>query len=603
VVLYGNAYTIRDCNITSNGAYGIFLISATNSLIFGTNISNNSYGIRVQDTSNTIVINSSINNSNSYDLYLRDRSELVLLNTTFNKTSVYFYDAESELTVMWYMHVYVNDTLGNPVSDAKVIVRNATGVVVFDRLTDTEGYCKWIVVTEYIENLEYTDYHTPHNVTASNETLIGRATPEPNMDRSKLENIILYKKPTIDFIEISDALGGTPLTGGTVPPNYQEWGYCSAYNYTLGYIETISANWTAQGGVCFLLGPTPAETNGIDVGNTPGNVWLNASYFNGTSWYNDSVMYTIPTPPIVPGAPRELRIHRGGGTWPATQDDLYITWIAPTENWEHLKYNILYYDTDLSNGFQYDNYLLLGRNSSGPGTQDFCVLQGWYADSYNYVFKVNTTNDTKGSYENMTGTNVGYKYGKVLDSTMDFVWVSLPYHCDYTNATLITDDAFPDDTHISSIKKWNYTTQSYEVRTYLLGKWEGDFNIEPGDAVLIFVTIPSGSYNWKIVGAHDPDLEFELHENLGTTDFKILSLPYHRSYQNATHITNEFPDRSKIETVGQYNYTSNKWETRHNSLILGWMGDFDVQSSPVDVILLDVTSTVPYYWKPQVMDF
>ncbi|UCE38177.1 MAG: right-handed parallel beta-helix repeat-containing protein [Thermoplasmata archaeon] len=101
--------------------------------------------------------------------------------------------------------------------------------------------------------------------------------------------------PTLDYVEITDTPGGTPLEDGIVPLDYQEWGNFSLYNDTIGYYGIVAANWTAQGGLSSLLDIPQAVMNGIDVGNTSGTVWLNASYYDGINWYNDSVIYIIPT--------------------------------------------------------------------------------------------------------------------------------------------------------------------------------------------------------------------------------------------------------------------------------------------------------------------
>jgi len=99
---------------------------------------------------------------------------------------------------------------------------------------------------------------------------------------------------TVDNIEITEVPDGTQLSGGTVPVGFSEWGSCSAYNNTAGYLYTVSADWTAEGGTALLLGATPAHTNGIDVGNVGGDVWLNASYGIST----DSVQYNVLTPEV-----------------------------------------------------------------------------------------------------------------------------------------------------------------------------------------------------------------------------------------------------------------------------------------------------------------
>jgi parallel beta-helix repeat protein len=103
--------------------------------------------------------------------------------------------------------------------------------------------------------------------------------------------------PTVDYVEITDTPGGTPLAGGIVLFDTIEWGNFSVYNNTAGFIFTIAANWTAQGGNSVLLGPTPSDGNGINVSDVSGPVWFNASYFDGVTWFNISVVY-FPAPDV-----------------------------------------------------------------------------------------------------------------------------------------------------------------------------------------------------------------------------------------------------------------------------------------------------------------
>ncbi|UCE39131.1 MAG: hypothetical protein JSW00_07920, partial [Thermoplasmata archaeon] len=105
----------------------------------------------------------------------------------------------------------------------------------------------------------------------------------------------LVLSPTIDYIDITDTPDGTPLAGGDVEVGYQEWGYCSAYNYSSGYIDVVDADWTVTGGNAILLGSTPNSTNGIDVG-TVGGAWV---YFDASySVLSDSVLYGVIPPTI-----------------------------------------------------------------------------------------------------------------------------------------------------------------------------------------------------------------------------------------------------------------------------------------------------------------
>lgn len=322
----------------------------------------------------------------------------------------------------------------------------------------------------------------------------------------------------------------------------------------------------------------------------------------------ESVAAPRPVPPKpegTPGSPTDLRVHKGGGPWGGTATDLVLTWTAPIVDYEKLAKNIVYYDTDLSDGFQYSNYLEFTPNSGAAGDLDWCVLPNFLADANNYVLRVNTTGLTKGSYENLTGTNVGYKTSIVLDSSIIRIWISIPYLSDYDYASDITDDSFPNNDVITAVERWNYSTQNYDSRLWQFGTWMGNFDIEPGDAISVSINPvgPGLPYTWKIVGAYDPNFEFEFIRNVGTTDFKMGSLPYHRTYQMASDVTAEFT-WDKVYEIAQYNYVTLRWDERVWSPGAGqYIGEFAIYPSPADAMLFQITASTTFYWKPQVMTF
>jgi hypothetical protein len=320
-------------------------------------------------------------------------------------------------------------------------------------------------------------------------------------------------------------------------------------------------------------------------------------------------MYTVGIPYDIPGSPTDLRVHKGGGAWGGTGADLRLYWMAPSLNYAYLTYNIVYYDMDISDGFQYSSYIMFEPNATGQGTQDWCELPGWLADGNNYVFRVNTTNVSKGSYENMIGTNVGYKYGITLTSAISRIWISIPYFSDYDYVSDIAADSgaeFTDGSIITAVHRWNYSTQRYDSRLYI-GTWDLtlDYDIDPGDA--LFISVNTGGalpYTWNIVGAYDPTLVFDLLENVGKTSYKMMSLPYHMSYVMASDITVEFPTNDNIDQVGQYNYMTQNWDIRAWNIIAGdWSGEYTIYSPPINTVMFNVRASVMYPWQPDVMAF
>lgn len=103
--------------------------------------------------------------------------------------------------------------------------------------------------------------------------------------------ITIMSPPTVDFIEITDVPDGIRVDGGIVPAGFSEWYNCSVYNITHGFIGVEVVNWTAEGGTSSLLAPSPSKSNGIDVGDVPGHIYLNVSY----GPFRDSVHFLITT--------------------------------------------------------------------------------------------------------------------------------------------------------------------------------------------------------------------------------------------------------------------------------------------------------------------
>ncbi|UCE74672.1 MAG: hypothetical protein JSV56_02945, partial [Methanomassiliicoccales archaeon] len=106
------------------------------------------------------------------EIYVNDDSHPWLLNTTFKKDMTQFGDMVSNITVNWYMHVKVVDTDEIGVGGATVWINDTYGNELYNPTTDGQGWSRWNVVTEYIEQDSDGDftgektYYTPHNVSA-----------------------------------------------------------------------------------------------------------------------------------------------------------------------------------------------------------------------------------------------------------------------------------------------------------------------------------------------------------------------------------------------------------------------------------------------------
>lgn len=267
----GQGHVVKNCNFTSNNGIGIRLQYMSQFIIDNTSFTNHGTGIYVDGVGEIQITNSSIVNSTT-DIYLESSSHVNSLNTTFNKTRVLYGDSISTLLVRWFMHTYVNDTIGNPVPGAKVTVRNATGIGIFEGFTDLSGYARWIIVTEYLENNIKRWYHTAHNVTSYNGANFGWAMPQPNMTASKAVVVTLSQPmPTIDYIVIEDAIGGAAVGSRTYRIEDIITFYAIAYNNTIGFIGPVPADWSSNNP---LVG---------DVDASPDSKTLFSAYTEGTT--------------------------------------------------------------------------------------------------------------------------------------------------------------------------------------------------------------------------------------------------------------------------------------------------------------------------------
>jgi parallel beta-helix repeat protein len=207
-----NGNIITDSDISSNSNIGIYFWGSSSTTIDNCTINNSPTGVYfLEQSMDNMFINSSISNSGNYDFYFSElnggNSHATTLNTTFNKTRVYYGDNlssggfSSSLTVKWFMHVKVIYWNGSPVTNAEIWVNDTFGTNILSGQTDFQGWKRWIIVMEYIEQDTTGDhignrfYFTPHDVTATDGNLWGYAYP--NMDISKVVLIILGAPPPL----------------------------------------------------------------------------------------------------------------------------------------------------------------------------------------------------------------------------------------------------------------------------------------------------------------------------------------------------------------------------------------------------------------------
>ncbi|UCG68027.1 MAG: PKD domain-containing protein, partial [Thermoplasmata archaeon] len=192
---------IEDCQVTPNGTNpvnGLLLSGSTNSVIKDSYFNGSEINIHGAGAVDKVIIENStlIQDSDTIlDIYLGYNVHLTTLNTTFNNDSVGFGDANSDLTVKWYLDIEVTDTLGNPEQGADVWVNDTFGSNEAYGTTDASGRLRWNPITEYVQNSDGKTVHTPHNVTATRDTRVGLKRPE--IRKSQEITVILNNIPVV----------------------------------------------------------------------------------------------------------------------------------------------------------------------------------------------------------------------------------------------------------------------------------------------------------------------------------------------------------------------------------------------------------------------
>ncbi len=186
-ITYASNPIIKNTQILSTGEDAVYSADNSTPTLINVTIDGANYGIASSSTRYIYIYNMTVVNANT-DFSIAD-SYFVVTNTMFNKSNVYISNEYSNLTVRWYLHVYVEDSNHQPISGADVRVRdNENGTYDKNFSTDSNGYVKWIVLTEYWQNNTTKIYYTPYNITVNYTGLNFSDNPrDTNMNASKTE--------------------------------------------------------------------------------------------------------------------------------------------------------------------------------------------------------------------------------------------------------------------------------------------------------------------------------------------------------------------------------------------------------------------------------
>ncbi len=133
---------------------------------------------------------------NGFEIALDQDSHITSLNSTFNKASINYMDALSTLEIQWFMNVYVRDEMMQPVAGAQVEIVDMFGTPLYNVNADANGYARWNVVTEYVEDQAGQTDHTPHLAIANNGIMMGSLVATIDMSKEVTVTLSSTTPPT-----------------------------------------------------------------------------------------------------------------------------------------------------------------------------------------------------------------------------------------------------------------------------------------------------------------------------------------------------------------------------------------------------------------------
>ncbi len=186
---------INDTQINSNTGDGIFCKSSSPTVELSTILNNQANGVYADFYSRPQLINTSITSTSGLDYKVTGNSHPVSLNTTFTKNKVNI-DPTSSLTVQWFLNLKVTNSSAGLISGAHVKLINLNSLEVANSRTDQNGTIYWVVATDYVESagLQRTMY-TPHDLSILRDGYQPYNSPL-TMDQTKWLEIVLNHVPT-----------------------------------------------------------------------------------------------------------------------------------------------------------------------------------------------------------------------------------------------------------------------------------------------------------------------------------------------------------------------------------------------------------------------
>lgn len=251
-------WVISDNNISFIYKRGIVLSSAQEIVIDNCTITDVDYTSIDSYKSDFIAYNTTIKRSDLH-IDVRRGSSAEVINCSFDKSKVSV-GSHSSCWVGWYLDVKVENKTGDGVNMAKFNIKDKSDTIIHVKNTGANGWSRLNLVCEYIQNETEINYHTPHNISAFDQSNAGFAVVE--VDDSRDAIVILNKsKPGIDNITIEDEPGGGSIDGNIYSFESNFTLHASAYNKSSGYLHPTDAHWSSDNTTISIVGPGPSPTS------------------------------------------------------------------------------------------------------------------------------------------------------------------------------------------------------------------------------------------------------------------------------------------------------------------------------------------------------
>jgi parallel beta-helix repeat protein len=178
--------SLRDAIQIEESNNNTFLYCIVDNSINGLNLTNG------KNSKNNIFINSTIDNCSEYAILLNESSNLIFLNSSLNQTNIKYLDNASNITIKWYIHAYVINSSKIAKKNVSILVRNNLSKEIYSGVTNSYGYCKWIIVSQYIINKTgIIENFNPYNFSVEKSPYEGFAIPEPTIKDNQIIIIFL----------------------------------------------------------------------------------------------------------------------------------------------------------------------------------------------------------------------------------------------------------------------------------------------------------------------------------------------------------------------------------------------------------------------------